>query len=284
MLNEPMEHEEASMAAVCRSPAAIKKHYDIEKELAAILRNAPVSDRVVLYASLYDELFRRVPDHPQLTRKRSPWAISRDVCRVMPLLRRFVRPSMSFLEIGAGDCSLSFSVARIAARVFAVDVSAEVTRCSSIPTNATVMLSDGTSIPLPNASVDLAFSDQLMEHLHPDDAYSQLKNVYDVLADGGKYVCITPNRITGPHDVSRYFDEVATGFHLREYTIAECATLFRAVGFSRVTFYVGGRGLYLRFPVALAIACERLASILPSKVRKSRPIKGMLGMIVVGHK
>ena len=272
------------MATTDRTLAAIRKHYDIEKQLAATLRNASALERRHLYGSLYDELFRRVPDHPQLTNKQSPEAMDRNVRRVMSLLRRFLQPGMSFLEVGPGDCSLAFSVARIATRVFAIDVSAEVTRCSAVPTNVTVVLSDGSSIPLPNASVGLAFSDQLMEHLHPDDAKKQLKNLYKALAEGGKYVCLTPNKITGPHDVSQYFDAVATGFHLREYTIAECAALFREVGFRRVTFYVRKKGFYVRFPLVLAIACEWLALQFPPGVRRSRFVRALLGMIIVGHK
>lgn len=273
------------MAKGSRTPIAIREHYNIEENLAAILRNASASERRTLYGSLYDELFRRVPDHPQLTNKQSPQAMNRRVRRGMGLLNRFLRPGMSFLEVGPGDCAIAFSVARIASRVFAINVSAEVTRCSTVPANATVILSDGSSIPVPHASIDLAFSDQLMEHLHPDDAKKQLKNLYEALAEGGKYVCLTPNKATGPHDVSQYFDDVATGSHLREYTIAESAALFREVGFRRITLYTGARGIYIRFPLIPMIALEWIvARTFPSTIRKSLLVRALLGMIMVGHK
>ena len=83
-----------------------------------------------------------------------------------------------------------------------------------------------------------------MEHLHPDDAVDQLKNIYNALVNGGKYICITPNRLTGPHDISKYFDNVATGFHLKEYTVTELSGLFREVGFSDCSFQ---RTLDLKF-------------------------------------
>jgi SAM-dependent methyltransferase len=273
-----------SMARAYRTPEAIKKHYDVEKELATTLRNASSSERRLLYASLYDDLFRRVLDHPQLHQKQSPQAMDLQVRRVMRLLCRFLRPGMSFLEIGSGDCSLAFSVARIATHVFAIDVSAEMTRCSATPTNVSVILSDGISIPVPSASIDLAFSNQLMEHLHPDDADIQLKNIYEALAIGGKYICMTPNKVTGPHDVSRNFDAAATCLHLKEYSIAECAALFQSVGFRQIAFYGGARGIYMRIPLALAITCERLASVFTLAVRKSRLVRFMLGMTVVGYK
>jgi SAM-dependent methyltransferase len=272
------------MTTSSRTPAAIRQHYEIEKQLAATLRNSSASERRLLYGRVYDELFRSVPDHPQLTDKQSVSATNRNVQREMKLLRRFLRPGMSFLEVGPGDCSLAFSVARVVHQVFAIDVSAEVTRCSAVPANVTVILSDGTSIPVTAASVNLAFSDQLMEHLHPDDAKKQLENLYEALADGGKYICITPNRITGPHDISQYFDDIPTGFHLREYSMTECAALFREVGFRRVTCYVTARGLYPPLPLVLVIACEWLASAFPSTIRKSRLVRAMFRMIVVGHK
>ena len=103
-------------------------------------------------------------------------------------------------------------------QVYALDVSAEITSRVSLPSNFKLILSDGTSVPLPPESVDVAYSNQLMEHLHPDDALEQLQGIWRALRPGGVYICLTPNRVNGPHDISQYFDSVATGFHLKEYT------------------------------------------------------------------
>ena len=62
-------------------------------------------------------------------------------------------------------------------------------------TNFELIISDGISIPVPAGSIDFAYSNQLMEHLHPDDAESQLENVFTALRPGGAYLCITPNRL-----------------------------------------------------------------------------------------
>ena len=113
------------------------------------------------------------------------------------------------------------------------------------------MLSDGCTVPVPADSVTLAYSFQVMEHIHPDDALEQLRNLFTAIAPGGSYMCVTPSRLNGPHDVSKFFDPVARGFHLKEYTNAELARLFRAVGFSRVVPYAGFRGRYLRLPIVL---------------------------------
>src|SRR6185503_12322595 len=194
----------------------IRRHYLVEKELAAQLRAATKEDRRQLYTSLYDELFRRVPDHPQISLKHQA-SSQRSLNHRLTLLRRHLHPGVTYLEIGPGDCSLAIAVAKLVRKVYAVDVSNEITREVQLPDNFELVISDGSSIPAPPGSVDVAYSDQVMEHLHPDDAMDQLRNVYESLAPGGLYICITPNRLSGPHDVSQYFEDVATGFHLKEY-------------------------------------------------------------------
>lgn len=137
-----------------------------------------------------------------------------------------------FLEVGAGDCAFSFEVSKLVKKVYAVDVSEILTDNSVISENFKLILSDGSSIPVSKDSVDIAYSNQLMEHLHPEDAKTQLENIYSSLVDGGIYICLTPSKLYGPHDISKYFDSVATGFHLKEYTITELNKLFQQVGFS----------------------------------------------------
>ena len=119
------------------------------------------------------------------------------------------------------------------------------------------------SIPAPEGSIDIVYSNQLMEHLHPEDSYQQLLNILKVLVPGGVYVCLTPNRVSGPHDVSAHFDDVATGFHLKEYTVTELSKLFREVGFEKVAQFIGVRGRYIKCPVLPAVIIERVLSVMP---------------------
>ena len=50
---------------IVRSAENIRQHYIIERELADRLRHASREERRAgLYAAVYNELFRRVPDHP----------------------------------------------------------------------------------------------------------------------------------------------------------------------------------------------------------------------------
>jgi SAM-dependent methyltransferase len=272
-----------------RTQDELREHYEIEKELANRLRSASREDRLELYGAVYNELFQRVPLHPQLVKKEDPgtfaWSIERQ-CRI---LAPFLRPDATFLEIGAGDCALSKAVTPRVRKVYAVDVSDEIMRGEDHPENLETRVSKGTDIPIPAGTIDVAYSNQVMEHLHPDDAFEQVRNIHTALAPGGVYVCITPNRVSGPHDISKYFeDDIATGFHLKEYTFTELRNLFKRVGFSHEIACIGGRGHYIRIPILPVEIVERILSRFPAPTRRKLAnrflISGMLGIRIIGRK
>ncbi len=248
----------------------IQSHYEIERALADKLRNAPPEERGQLYASLYEELFRRVPDHPQhAAREEDVAARAAMVQRHLALLWPYLAPHSVFLEVGAGDCRLAEEVARRVKHVYAVEISATIAAKAPRLPHFELVLSDGISIPVPDGSVDIAFSYQLMEHLHPDDATAQLVNIHRALPPGGRYLCLTPNQLTGPHDVTRHFTSVATGFHLREYTMVELVKLFREAGFRDVHFLVSMRIGYLRTSPVLLTGLEFAFRLLPTGTRRA---------------
>ncbi len=253
-------------AGETRTLERIRAHYLVERELADRLKSSQRSERRDLYRSVYDELFRRVDDHPQLARAQGGDRQRDAVASQLALLRKFLTPETVFLEVGPGDCSLSIAVAAEVRRVFAVDVSDEITRRSTVPENLTVILSDGCSIPVPAGSIKVAYSYQLMEHLHPEDAADQLRNIHSALGAGGAYVCITPNRWSGPHDVSRYFDPVARGLHLKESTTTELSAMLRGVGFPPLRAIIGMRGNFTAIPTSWVAVVERALSLAPPRL------------------
>jgi SAM-dependent methyltransferase len=265
----------------------LRQHYEVEKELADRLRHATREQRRSLYGLVYDELYQRVPQHPQLTRKASPELSRAGLIPQLRLLRPYLRPETVLLEIGPGDCALSIALAEQVRQVYGLDVSEKITHRVSLPSNFKLILSDGTSVPLPPESVDVAYSNQLMEHLHPDDALEQLEGIWRALRPGGVYICITPNGLSGPHDISAHFDSVATGFHLKEYTVAELSLLFRKVGFRRVQTLLGRRGVCVPAPVAPVVAGERILGLLPQGPRRAlgRTVgRAFLGIRLLGTK
>jgi SAM-dependent methyltransferase len=236
---------------------------------------------------MYDELFRLVPDHPRLlARKTAQQERVTGIAWDMAQLKPFLRPGCTFLEIGAGDCALAARVAAEAGQVYAVDI-ADQTR-EKLPQNVQLVLSDGRGIPVPEGSVDVAFSDQLMEHLHPEDAMVQLANIHRALKPGGVYVCITPNRLYGPSDISAYFDDEARGFHLREYSVGELRRILQGAGFPRVQVFVGARGFFARCPAWLVETLEHALETLPVRLRRrvadNKLMRALLGVRVAAIK
>jgi SAM-dependent methyltransferase len=268
---------------------ALRRHYEIEVELADRLRSCAPDARKGLYQAVYNELFRRVPDHPQNARKQDPASQEAATTRQLRLLRNFLRPDSIYLEIGAGDCYLPRQIAREVRHVYAIDVSDVIATGDECPVNFDLVLSDGVAIDVPPATVNVAYSNQLMEHLHPDDADQQLRQIVQALAPGGVYACITPHRFAGPHDISSYFDTEARGFHLKEYTYGELRTLFRRAGFRATYAWTGIKGRYFRLPEFLVLATEAILSVLPHALRRRltrslvlRPLVGSL--FIVGRR
>ena len=268
-----------------RSPDRLMAHYVLERHLADRLRDAPPARRAEVYTDVYDELFRSLPDHPQKT------GVDRRERRVRRLLRCLL-PDIGnkkiFLEIGCGDALLSKTIASSVAHCYALDVTDALIDRSTTPANLDVLITKDTEIPLPQCSVDVALSDQLIEHLHPDDAVIQLHEIHRVLRPGGRYYCITPNRVTGPHDVSCYFDYEAKGFHLREYDLKELAALFKAIGFKKVRFAVLLVVIKLPIPHVVMRAAEETLLFLPNRSRAwvaRRRVVSVLAMLnVIGIK
>lgn len=271
-----------------RTIERIREHYHIEKSLASQLLNSTEEERRSLYTSLYEKLFQLVPDHPQLFRKEDVQLIALHISDQMRILKKFSSKNSKFIEIGAGDCSLSLEISKYVEKVYALDVSETITKQKVLPQNFELIISDGTNIPVPHEMITIAYSNQLMEHLHPDDALKQLKNIYNALAKDGIYICCTPNRLDGPHDISEYFDRVATGFHLKEYTITELSELFYKVGFSQMKIYKNCKGILIAFPLFPFIVIESILENLPylmrKKVTSTLLFRWLLNIIIVGKK
>ncbi len=251
-----------------RTMERLRAHWEVEHELAQRLLAADRDERSRLYGELYDELFRRVPDHPQLVRRRDPAAQRAQIAGQEAMVKRFLSPGETLLEVGAGDCALSLALAAYAGRVYAVEVSEEIAPAGPLPENVSLLVTDGRSIPVAPGSVDVVYSNQLMEHLHPDDAREQLQNVFAALRAGGRYVCLTPNRLLGPSDISQYFEpETASGFHLREYSQTELRAVLLGAGFQRVDTLVTRGAACAKVPIAPFLAAERGFGALPRPLR-----------------
>jgi SAM-dependent methyltransferase len=272
-----------------RGSESLRRHYEVERELANRLRAAAPAERLALYGTLYNELFERVPDHPQLTRKQDAAAQQEVVKRQLRLLRHFLRPETIYLEIGAGDCALAHAVAAEVHHVYAVDVSDQITQCGGALPRFTLVITDGVKLDVPVGCVNVAYSHQLAEHLHPDDLVEHLRQVNSALASGGVYVCTTPHRFSGPHDISKYFDSEAKGFHMKEYTYRELRDLFLRTGFASTEVWVGVKGHHRGLPGAFVRGAEMALQAIPRphrrRLAKTFPCRSVFdSLTVVGKK
>jgi hypothetical protein len=153
---------------------------------------------------------------------------ARDAERELRSLRRFLDLNSTYLEIGAGDCALARRVAGYVDRVYALDVSEDVMGRLGGPPNLVRVVHDGVRVPLPQESVDVAFS--------RDPVISQLPGICNALCDGGVY--FTSSK--GP--------------------ASQLRKAFLDAGFSNLRFSVGA----VRVPYLLAMALDdrfRIAAI-----------------------
>jgi SAM-dependent methyltransferase len=172
----------------------------LETHLAAKLRTAERADRIDLYGQIYDEYSERFPKSLPIDSKKAELIAQSE----MSFLRRFVTLSTIMVEVGPDAVTWHSPLTPLVQKIYGVDVSAGIANRADDPPNFELRLTDGVHLPFDGDSVDLVFSNQLMEHLHPDDASAQLQEIYRVLRNGGSYICVTPNRANGPHDCSAY--------------------------------------------------------------------------------
>jgi SAM-dependent methyltransferase len=219
-------------------------------------------------STMYQELFRAVPDHPRLTRRADFQLTKQANQSKLRLLDRFLSTSTVFAEFGSGDCLFTAEAAQHVKFVYAVDISDQRGSDFRTAANLKLVIYDGYEMPdIEPSSVDVCFSDELIEHLHPEDIQIHLNHVHQILKPGGVYVFRTPHAQSGPDDVSRFFSTVAEGFHLKEWTYAELLPVLRNLGFDHFRLWWQARTLLFRLPRTYFLLAERAIKILPANVR-----------------
>lgn len=267
-----------------RTPEPLRRHYEVERELAQRLLRSTRAQRTELFKTLYTELFDRVPDHPRKLRRDSEADTRRAVAARLALLRPFLPGTKTFLEVAPGDCTLSFELCRLVPEVIAVDISDQTAGQAQTPPNFRLLIYDGYHLDLPADSVDLAFSYQFLEHLHPDDVPEHFQLVRRLLRPGGVYVFSTPHRFSGPHDISRHFTDTPTGFHLKEWTYRELWPVLAGAGFSAAFTYRFGKPRLSGGWNAATCVVETVFSWLPRKIQRRASARIFEGVTMAARK
>jgi len=251
-----------------RTPERLRHHFEVEKELAHHMRQSTQKERTELFKTLYTQLFERVPDHPRLTRRETPESSRRKVDSQLRLLRPFLRKDSVFLEFAPGDCRLASAVAKEVCSVVGVDISDQRSNGEQFPANLELIVYDGYNLSVADATTDVVFSYQFLEHLHPEDVDAHFAMARRLLKPGGVYVFDTPHRFSGPHDISRHFGNELVCFHFQEWTSREMRQLLKKHGFSQSSVYRFGRPLSSPFLNRVNDFIELAVGWLPAPLRQ----------------
>ena len=251
-----------------RTTAQLRNHYEVEKELAKRLKASNREGRKALYEVMYDELFEKVPDHPRLTIRANPTLTLKKNENKLKMVRRLLNRRTVFAEFAPGDCEFCFFIADQVRQVYAMDISDQTNQTKKRPDNFELIVYDGYALDMAKSSIDLLFSDQFIEHLHPEDVPHHYALAHSLLVPGGKYVFRYPHRYRGPSDISRLFSDTPEGFHLNESTFTETVEHLKRAGFSQYQCYWCLRGMRAPLPFWLMRGAERLAKNVPFRLRR----------------
>lgn len=249
-----------------RSLGQIMNHYVIEKSIADRIKKAnSQEERKRIYVNMYDELFSQVPDHPRLTQREDEQETLRANKNKLSLVFEFIDKSTVIVEFGSGDCRFAMEeLAKHVAFVYGIDISDQRKPNHDAKDNFKLIVYDGYSLEnIKENSVDIVFSNQLIEHFHPKETMSHFQLVHHILKKGGKYIFRTPHAFSGPHDVSGYFCDEPEGFHIKEWTYIEIRQMVDDLGYTGLLGYWAAKGIRFRLPYLYFTICENTLRLFP---------------------
>lgn len=264
-------------AASSVSEAMILAHWELEQELTRDLLASTPTNRWDTFERCYSRLYRELEWLNRLVGESAPKKLQKYFRKWQ---RAIGAPPQDIYEIGSGKGALITFLAQQGFTCTATEVTRERGEkcCAGATPNLVWSVSDGVHLDKfePAERYNVALSDQVFEHLHPEDIAEHLRSVYRILKARGRYILSTPHRLCGPHDVSRVFKcDVPRGMHLKEYTYREVVAALKRAGFTRCSYaFPPGNNSRLRSLVGrtylpVLMAAESCLAMLPSqKVRR----------------
>jgi SAM-dependent methyltransferase len=213
-------------------------HWHLEKQLTAELLRSEPEDRWNTFDRCYTRLYAELEWLNQLSGKADSQSPQEKFARWLELIGP---PPQSIYEIGSGQGGLISFLALHGYACKGTEITRE--RGEKLMPEQHENLSWGTSDGVhldqfePPGTYDVVVSDQVIEHLHPDDLQQHLRSAYSILKRDGRYIFNTPNKYTGPQDVSRVFQcNEPEGMHLKEYSCRELLDATSSAGFDSVRY------------------------------------------------
>jgi SAM-dependent methyltransferase len=247
--------------------------YETEIKHSNRLRISDTKKRKLLYEKVYEDYYSELPFHPAFKVKNNFEIQKNRLDFQLNKLIPIVNKNQVFVEVGAGDCALSKQLSSYVGKIYALEISQTYAmQENELPSNMEIVIFDGFNFPFEANSIDFVYSNQLIEHLHPDDAIEQLRSIFNCLKKGGRHMIITPNRLLGPGDITGHFGDEPIGFHLKEYTDLELRSILKSVGFKKFKFQTIIKGKSIYVPLLIKWVLESYFSKI-SKQKRERLLK-----------
>lgn len=207
----------------------VLEHWELEKQLRQDLMQAAPEARCSTAERVYSELYEKLKWHDGL----SDTVAGSD--NFNSWLYSLPDNTHRIYEIGSGQGTLIRQLADLGYSCRGTEITS---RRGEVYAHTNEGLSwggtDGVHVDQyePNSHYDVVISNQVVEHLHPEDLLTHFESIRKVLRPGGMYLVSTPHHLTGPHDVSRAFRcRQAAGLHLKEYDWRSLSKLARRAGY-----------------------------------------------------
>ena len=212
----------------------ILRHWNLEKDLTQKLLKSTPENRFEIFEDCYSKLYSELEWLNLHIADDIPNSVKERNFQIWPDLIE-TPTTQTIYEVGSGKAELISFLSRIGYSCVASEITQE--RGEKYSEEGVVWKnSDGVHLGRfeQHTSYDVVISDQVIEHIHPDDTQDHFRGVHEILNQKGRYIFRVPHRFTGPHDISRVFKiEKAQGMHLREMTFREINILIRRAGFSK---------------------------------------------------
>ncbi len=260
----------------------ILRHWKLEKRLTKELLGSNPKNRWEVFERCYSTLYSEL------------WWLNKFIGagNTIPPSQRYKnwidligQPPKKIYEVGSGKGEMITYLANCGYKCRATEITRERgQKYASDHPQLSWSISDGVHLERfedPN-SYDVVISDQVIEHLHPDDLYDHFKGVLSILSSRGKYIFVTPHKYVGPSDISRVFKRnKPMGMYLKEYTYQELKELLEQAGFKdiravlRIPIIAQLVGIYIKPKASrtyLLYLCviEKLISLLPHQTLRRK--------------
>lgn len=246
----------------------LQEMFTFEREARKRLLATVNENRAETFEAVYGEFYSRFG--ARMEGENSTEALDKSLKWESLLFSPLISLGDDILELGCGQAVLIKDLSRKGMQCVGLDMHVRETNKS----NENLKFIQGNAVePELNSRFDLVFSDQMIEHLHPDDVPSHFIAVKDLLKIDGCYAFSLPSALVGPADVSAHFKcKVAEGLHLKEWLYQELWPILKQAGFTKAKSLflnprlTGGKHIYV--PIQVKIMLEALFKPMPRKVRR----------------